>query len=90
MYTVTVSVFSFLLIAFCACNNAGKNSDIPVTQPVNTDSPAININYVDSKTGDTILIFLYMAWVFNQTYWNSNNPANATVICNPVRHNKLI
>jgi hypothetical protein len=62
MYTVTVSVFSFLLIAFCACNNAGKNSDIPVTQPVNTDSPAININYVDSKTGDTILIFLYMAW----------------------------
>ncbi len=63
----------FLLLLF-VCSNACNNPDANTQQTTSTelekiDNQGVNIDYTDSKTGDTTLLFLH-GWGINQTYWN--------------------
>ncbi|KAA2242968.1 alpha/beta hydrolase [Chitinophaga agrisoli] len=64
-------VLSLLLLILFACNNPGaKTPATPAAEPVKIDNQGVNIDYTDSRTGDTTLLFLH-GWGINQTYWSN-------------------
>jgi pimeloyl-ACP methyl ester carboxylesterase len=60
----------FFLTAIYCCNNVEeKAKNLPVNK-MEIDNQGVNINYTDSKIGDTVLFFIH-GWGINQTYWAS-------------------
>ena len=61
-----------LCLALFACNNASRrntnavNDDKPIT--TNIVSNKVRIDYTDTGTGDTTLLFVH-GWCINKTYW---------------------
>ena len=55
--------------AMLACNNPAHNSNQTASKPkVKIVSNNVHINYTDSGTGDTTLLFVH-GWCINKTYW---------------------
>ncbi len=58
----------FLLVFLYACNNTGSNTETSPAEKVVIERKEVNIDYTDSKKGDTVLCFIH-GWGINQPYW---------------------
>src|ERR1700743_2011859 len=69
MKTLTLFVFSLLLISQIACNNSVKESKT-AENPVKVSDNGVNIAYSDTGKGDTTLLFVH-GWAINRSYWSN-------------------
>lgn len=60
----------FLVLTFYSCQNADTTSETTITHKIEIDNRGVNIDYEDSETGDTVLLFIH-GWGINQTYWKN-------------------
>lgn len=51
-----------------SCNNADTNSKPVAAEKIKIENQGVNIDYEDSKIGDTVLLFLH-GWGINKFYW---------------------
>jgi len=68
-------LFSFSVVMLFSCNDHDNaaHPDKTSNDPVKIDNLGVAINYTDSKTGDTALIFIH-GWGINHSYWASQVP----------------
>jgi pimeloyl-ACP methyl ester carboxylesterase len=70
--TAMKQTLQFLIIAILAllfsCNN-NTNKKMTTSQKITIENEGVNIDYTDSKTGDTVLLLIH-GWAINQTYWD--------------------
>ncbi|MBC7774049.1 MAG: alpha/beta hydrolase [Phycisphaerae bacterium] len=57
-----------LLVLQYSCNNSDSNSKTSSTAPIKIENQGVNIEYSDSKIGDTVLLFIH-GWAIDQSYW---------------------
>lgn len=66
----TISAFTgVLLILQWACNNTETTKPV-VEAKIKVENEGVHIDYDDSKTGDTTLLFIH-GWGINRSYWAS-------------------
>jgi pimeloyl-ACP methyl ester carboxylesterase len=53
-----------------ACNNSDTNSKATSLEKIAVENQGVNIDYFDSKVGDTTLLFLH-GWNIDKTYWEN-------------------
>jgi len=68
MNNITKTLISISLLFQYACNNADPSAKTVSTTPVKIENQGVNIVYSDSKTGDTVLLFIH-GWAIDQSYW---------------------
>lgn len=55
-----------LILILCSCHN--NISKVTSNDLIKIDNQGVNIDYTDSKIGDTTLLFIH-GWGINKTYW---------------------
>lgn len=67
--TVRLLIGVLLTLQF-SCNNNDTNTKMTSNAKIKIDNQGVNIDYDDSKIGDTVLLFIH-GWGINQTYWTN-------------------
>ena len=67
--TLRLLVGILLAVQF-SCNNADTNSKTVSTEKIKIDDQGVNIDYDDSKIGDTTILFIH-GWGIDKTYWTN-------------------
>ena len=71
MMNIILRMFIVLLLALqYSCINTNTNSKAASLEKIHIENGGVNIDYNDSKIGDTTLLFIH-GWNINKTYWAS-------------------
>ena len=63
-------LIGILLTLQFSCNNADTNTKTVVTEKIKIANQGVNVDYDDSKIGDTTLLFIH-GWAIDKTYWEN-------------------
>jgi len=68
----SVSKFCIGVLFFLqyACNNSDTNSKATSLEKIKVENKGVNIDYFDSRVGDTTLLFIH-GWNIDKTYWEN-------------------
>jgi pimeloyl-ACP methyl ester carboxylesterase len=65
-------IFIFITVALglmhMACNDTGTKAKPEGVQKIKIENNGVNIEYDDTKNGDTVLVFIH-GWGINKSYW---------------------
>lgn len=64
---MTKLLLLFLTVSLLSCNNNNPKK-MATAATININNQGVDIDYTDSKLGDTVLLFIH-GWGINKTYW---------------------
>ena len=68
MHKISKIFIVLLFVLQYSCSNLGTNSKMTSLEKVKVENQDVNIDYDDTKVGDTTLLFIH-GWNIDKTYW---------------------